>query len=82
MGPGKEPEHQPTTSWRAVKLGIAVPRSYICVCCLASDGVGMDRHGLTYCMSCWETRQKGDTCTHEMTPERAWDQHTWGEQAG
>jgi hypothetical protein len=58
--------------WRMVNLGIMVPRAYICVCCLVSSGLGMNRQGLTYCLACWDKRQEGDPCMHEGAPGLRW----------
>ncbi|MBV8084249.1 MAG: hypothetical protein JO247_05485 [Chloroflexi bacterium] len=58
--------------WRMVNLGIMVPRAYICVCCLVSSGLGMNRQGLTYCLPCWEKRQANETCLHEDAPGLRW----------
>jgi hypothetical protein len=52
------------TGWNLVKLGIAVPRSHFCICCLTFDGPGMQRNSITYCLPCWERRQKGELCGH------------------
>ncbi|HLG71144.1 MAG TPA: hypothetical protein VK009_12030 [Chloroflexota bacterium] len=48
-----------------VTLGIAVPRSYFCICCLAFHGPGMTRNGISYCLDCWQRRQSGELCEHD-----------------
>ena len=65
---------QPTVGWQLVTLGIKVPKAYLCVCCLTSDGTGMSRQGLTYCLPCWEQRQVGATCRHDDEPGLIWRQ--------
>ncbi|GEM_PF-3206243 len=52
------------SGWDLVSLGITVPRSYFCICCLSFHGTGMHRHGVTYCVPCWELRQQGIPCSH------------------
>ncbi|HEX6511197.1 MAG TPA: hypothetical protein VF157_02785 [Chloroflexota bacterium] len=54
-----------TSGWDLVTLGIALPRSYFCLCCLSFDGEGMHRHGVTYCLACWQKRQKSEPCSHQ-----------------
>lgn len=56
---------QTHSGWELVTLGIAVPRSHFCICCLTFDGPGMQRNGSTYCLPCWERRQHGEPCAHE-----------------
>lgn len=48
-----------------VTLGIAVPRSYFCICCLDFHGPGMTRNTISYCLACWERRQSGEPCEHK-----------------
>jgi hypothetical protein len=57
-------ERERTSGWELVRLGIAVPRSYFCICCLTFSGAGMHRDAFTYCVPCWDLRQKGDPCSH------------------
>jgi len=54
----------PHSGWDLVTLGISVPRSYFCICCLTFDGLGMHRDGVTHCLPCWEQRQRGEPCAH------------------
>jgi hypothetical protein len=51
-------------AWEPVTLGIAIPRSYFCICCLTFNGSGMHRNGITYCVPCWDSRQAGNPCLH------------------
>ena len=55
----------PHSGWELVQLGISVPRSHFCICCLTFDGSGMHRDGITYCLPCWEQRQRGEPCAHQ-----------------
>lgn len=48
-----------------VTLGVTVPRSFFCICCLAFHGPGMTRNGISYCLECWDMRQQGQPCAHE-----------------
>jgi len=50
--------------WEAVPLGIAAPRSHVCVCCLSFRGPGLSRNGLSYCLPCWQARRDGTECAH------------------
>ena len=50
--------------WEPVTLGVAVPRSYLCLCCLSFKGPGLSRAGLSYCLPCWSARQSGKLCSH------------------
>jgi hypothetical protein len=59
------PTDEHTSGWEMVRLGIAVPRSYFCICCLAFHGAGMTRNGFSYCLDCWGRRQRGELCAHE-----------------
>jgi hypothetical protein len=60
----EEGTRSPQSGWELVTLGVTVPRSYFCICCLTFDGTGMHRAGVTYCLHCWEQRQQGDPCQH------------------
>ncbi len=55
------------SGWDLVTLGITVPRSHFCICCLTFHGAGMQRHGITYCVPCWERRQNGELCGHSSS---------------
>ena len=57
-------DHGTPAGWELVTLGIAAPRSHFCICCLTFDGSGMLRNGVTYCLPCWERRQRGEPCAH------------------
>ena len=70
---GSDAKQQPS-GWELVNLGIKAPRAYICVCCLATSGLGMHRWGLTYCTDCWEKRQEGESCLHHDAPGLRRDQ--------
>ena len=58
-----------TEGWQMVHLGIAVPRSFVCWCCLAATGLGMNRGTETYCMCCWEPHLAGRPCGHQVQAE-------------
>jgi hypothetical protein len=64
---GGRAEPGATSGWEMVNLGVTVPRSYFCICCLTFQGTGMHRDGITYCLQCWETRQQGDPCAHKSS---------------
>ena len=66
---GKMPNRDATSGWEMVTLGIAVPRSYFCICCLAFHGPGMTRNSVSYCLDCWDQRQRGEPCEHESNLE-------------
>ena len=55
--------------WSVVRLGVAVPRSYFCICCLTFRGRGLHRDATTYCQDCWDMRQRGLPCQHARAPE-------------
>ncbi len=62
-----------TSGWEMVTLGIVVPRSHFCICCLAFQGPGMTRNGISYCLACWDRRQQGEPCNHKSNPrEVSW----------
>src|SRR5690349_20128960 len=65
VGSSGVPGRDRTAGWDVVSLGITVPRSYFCICCLTFDGQGMHRNGVTYCLGCWESRQQGNLCGQE-----------------
>ncbi len=71
---GQRPE---ISGWELVALGPAIPRSYMCLCCLTFRGEGMNRGTMTYCLSCWEKRQHGDPCFHK-TAEKGFYQQAAG----
>jgi len=54
-----------------VRLGISVPRSYVCWCCLEAKGLGMNHGTTTYCMRCWEPRSRELPCQHELPAQPA-----------
>jgi hypothetical protein len=52
-------------SWQMVTMGIALPRSYVCLCCLTTTGIGMNHGTVTYCLRCWEAHLANEPCEHE-----------------
>ena len=52
------------SGWEPVVLGVGVPRSHLCLCCLTFSGPGLSRGGLSYCLPCWQERQSGELCAH------------------
>ena len=61
---GAEASQLPEEGWTRVTLGIGVPTSHLCLCCLTFNGPGLSRSGLSYCVACWETRRAGRLCSH------------------
>ena len=62
---GPPEERSPKAGWEVINLGVSVSRSHVCACCWTFTGQGWHRHGLTYCVTCWDARQTGEPCRHK-----------------